>query len=262
MAPIYNIERRAAQLFPSEADPNRTKVSLIITWTLWALYMFLQTALAWSFQSDSDIILWQMWTAVLAELCLSFQELVHALNLILTLFGVPNRPPRPSLYLVGDLAPTVAVLITCCGEPIDNVVNTVSAATTQDYPSERLSIFVLDDGADETLRQAIEALDRKSAKRGWAPVTYLSRRLKAGMKSYFKAGNLQFGIEETKCHGNSDLVAGLDADMIPQKDWLRKMVPHLLVDEGTALAIPPQVRKTRDILPKEIANGIFRTTTT
>ena len=223
--------------------------------------MLFQIAIAQSLQKHADMLLWRMWIAMFAEFCLSFQELVHALSLSLTLFGAADRPPRPSLYLVGDVAPTVAVLITCCGESVGIILNTASAAAAQDYPSERLSVHVLDDGHDETLRQAVEALDCKSVKRGWARVTYLSRKVKPDTKSYFKAGNLQFGIEETKGNGGSDLIAGLDADMIPRKDWLRKLVPHVVADRETALAIPPQVRTMPDMLRQEIANGTYRTTT-
>ena len=202
-----------------------------------------------------------MWTALFAEICLSFQELVHALNLILSLFGAPDKPSRPSLQLIGDSAPTVAVLITCCGEPVDTILNTISAAAFQEYPSGRHSVFVLDDGHDETLREAVEVFDGKSTRRGGARVIYLSRIVKQDTKSYFKAGNLQFGIEETKRRGDSDFIAGLDADMIPHKQWLRKMVPHLLADEKTALAIPPQVSTRMAPSLEAVTNGATRTTT-
>lgn len=247
---MYNIERSSVHSFPWEISLHRTKVSLATTWTLWILYMLLRIFATRSLQNEVKAFQWRLWMAMFAEFSLSFQELVHALSLILSLFGAPEKPPRPSLHLTGNLAPSVAVLITCCGEPVENIMNTASAAAAQDYPSTSLNVFVLDDGHDETLRQAIEALNLESAKQGWAKVGYLSRRVKPGTKSYFKAGNLQFGIEETRLKGNSAILAGLDADMIPRKDWLRKMVPHLLADAETALVIPPQVREILGTLPE------------
>ena len=259
MTAMYKIENYPVQLFSWETNLYRTKVFLATTWILWTAYMLLQLLTARSFQNETELFQWRMWTAIFAEFCLSFQELVYALSLILSLFGASNKSPRPSLRLTGKIAPSVAVLITCCGEPVDNIMNTVCAAATQDYPCEELNVFILDDGHDESLRLAIEALDLKSANRGWAKIKYLSRKVKPGTKSFFKAGNLQFGIEETKRNGNSDFVAGLDADMIPRKDWLRKMVPHVLTDAETAMAMPPQVRnRLGKSWPCKIANEISR----
>lgn len=36
-------------------------------------------------------------------------------------------------------------------------------------------------------------------------------------------------------------MAALDADMIPEKDWLRAVIAHLVVDPNMALTCPPQV---------------------
>ncbi|KAK5118772.1 hypothetical protein LTR85_007978 [Meristemomyces frigidus] len=37
-----------------------------------------------------------------------------------------------------------------------------------------------------------------------------------------------------------EYVAGLDADMIPEPQWLRAMLPHLIIDPKMGLACPPQ----------------------
>lgn len=59
---------------------------------------------------------------------------------------------------------------------------------------------------------------------------------------YFKAGNLSFGLQETAKLSESELFAALDADMIAEPDWLRKMVSHLILDNDLALAWPPQAK--------------------
>ncbi|KAI4137409.1 MAG: hypothetical protein L6R39_007306 [Caloplaca ligustica] len=149
------------------------------------------------------------------------------------------------------MAPDVDVLITCCGEPVDIVRNTAAAAATQDYPAGRLRVYVLDDGRDENLRHAVEELDRALGSKvpNSAPVVYLSRTLKPGEFSHLKSGNLRFGIQESwdrfgygdrRDHSSSIFVAALDADMVPEVDWLRRMLPHLLLDDNLALACPPQ----------------------
>lgn len=42
----------------------------------------------------------------------------------------------------------------------------------------------------------------------------------------------------------SEYVAALDADMIPEPDWLRVLLPHIEEDPLCALTSPPQVRRT------------------
>jgi cellulose synthase/poly-beta-1,6-N-acetylglucosamine synthase-like glycosyltransferase len=43
--------------------------------------------------------------------------------------------------------------------------------------------------------------------------------------------------------GAGQFMAALDADMIPEQEWLRAVMPHMLIDDKMALACPPQVRK-------------------
>ena len=176
-----------------------------------------------------------------SELFLSFQDAVTGFSLLLGSFTAPNGEPRPALRLVGDDAPTISVLITACGEPIEVIVNTAIAAAAQDYPHDRLRVYILDDGHDVRLRSAIEALNKEIVRTDRAHVRCLSRKLEIGKRTYFKAGNLQFGIEETGRDHGSEYIAALDADMVLDHKWLRKLIPHLILDDRLALVIPPQV---------------------
>lgn len=113
-----------------------------------------------------------------------------------------------------------------------------------------MRIFVLDDGHDRNLRDAVLALAERSKTENGPAVYYLSRNVEPGSKSYFKAGNLQFGIDESEKLGGSEFIASLDADMIPEPGWLRRMIPHLLLHGDIALACPPQVCSTQHPDPK------------
>ncbi|MCJ1281399.1 hypothetical protein MMC26_000718 [Xylographa opegraphella] len=181
-----------------------------------------------------------MWVCLSAEICLSFQGFVLALNLILIQFSVNDTRSRPCYRLINESAPTIDILVTCCGEPLDVIADTVAAAATQDYPSQQFRIFILDDGRSDQLQEAVKLWNKKSNDNNGPQIHYFSRKLRAGIKSYFKAGNLRHGIEETKSRGGSEFLASLDADMLPEPDWLRRMVPHLILDDGLAMACPPQ----------------------
>ena len=214
---------------------------MVITWISWLLYIVIQYRLAGFVLATAPHIIWRLRIILFAEFVLTFQDAVTALNIVLALFSVNDTVPRPSYRLTGIQAPSVDVLVPCCGEPIDVIVNTAAAAASQDYPPHRLRVFLLDDGHDQGLQQAVILLNARLADQKKPQVVYLSRKVEAGSKSYFKAGNLRYGIDKSHRQGSSELLAGLDTDMIPRSDWLRRMVPHLLLDDRLALACPPQV---------------------
>lgn len=41
--------------------------------------------------------------------------------------------------------------------------------------------------------------------------------------------------------GEAEFIAALDADMIPEADWLRAIIAHMVIDDKMALVCPPQV---------------------
>lgn len=237
----YTIQRSPVIPYPLEIHPVQFKPFNIVAWSLWWLYVACQFNFAASVQNGSLHVMWRMWLALVADFCLSFQEVVYAISILFPLCSMAKTVARPRYHLIGDSSPTVDVLITCCGEPVDVIINTVTAAAAQDYPSTRFRVFLLDDGHDEQLRRAIEDLKMVFDKEKTTRIVYLSRKVKPGARSYFKAGNLQYGIDESCRLGSSEYIAGLDADMIPDSTWLRKMVPHLILDPRLAIACPPQV---------------------
>ena len=239
------IERSLPVLAPVEIHARAFKFSNVVSWGLWLLYIILQLILATSLQQSSAYVLWHVWIIVAAEWFLSVQDAVTALNVILGLFSLDGTDARPNFRLLADTAPSLDVLITCCGESVDIVLDTAVAAATQDYPAGSLRIFVLDDAPDGELAHAVKMLKERIAHKHAAPIIYSARKKELGVRSYFKAGNINFGIKESKRLGGSELFAGLDADMIPERDWLRKSVPHLLLNDKLAMTVCPQVEESR-----------------
>ena len=175
------------------------------------------------------------WIFIAVEVGIAIPIMFHSL------WSVYVVKPRKSkkLRLRGDVVPTVDVLITCCGEDDDLILNTTRAACSIDYPTDSFRVMVLDDGRSRSLKRAVRAL------RGRYPnLYYRSRRKIPGVPHHFKAGNLNYGLEQTMGleGGRAAFVAALDADMIPEPHWLRAILPHMLLDKHCALACPPQVR--------------------
>ena len=237
----YTIDELHTPKAPAQRQPNRFRFSLLLTWTFWIFYLVnkFQSIRRSRYDPQSR---WVAWTIFLAETLLVAQEAFLALNIIIPLL-ISFRPYNRSRYRLRGLSvPSVDVCITCCGEPSDIILNTISSAIAQDYPADKFRVFVLDDGRSESLRDAVCALDATSQSRGGPQIFYRSRRLAPGAKSYYKSGNLQFGIAEAKKLGESEFFASLDADMIAERDWLRTMLPHMIMDPELGLVNPPQVR--------------------
>lgn len=240
---LYTIARRPARSFSVEKHPLRFTTALAITWTAWLCYFASELVLACRITRKSVPGTKEVWIAVAAEFLLTFQELVLTLGLLLGLLASRKQAPRPSYELVGQSAPAIDILITCCGEAVAVILDTVKAAAAQDYPSGCFRVLVLDDKQDDELRRCLVNLKPWLEGRNLASVKYMSRKVKKGTKSFFKAGNLNYGINAyAEGEPRSEFFAGLDCDMIAEPDWLRKSVAHMLLSDGIGMVVGPQVK--------------------
>lgn len=216
----------------------------LLVWLLWCSYFFSEFALVFeTLKNYPDKSLWRMWIMILTELGILLPDAFIPAEVILAgIFGSKNSG-RARYRLVGDDAPTIDVFITCCGESLKLIADTLTAAASQEYPPQRYRIFVLDDMNDHQLRELATNFKRKASNQFGPLVTYVARKKRPGIRHYFKAGNLRhaFGIS-ARLHDGSEYVAALDADMIVSQDWLRRLIPHLILDDKLALVCPPQVK--------------------
>ena len=103
-------------------------------------------------------------------------------------------------------------------------VRVTEAAAAMDWPKDRLTIQLLDDGDSEghaTLMRDAMAVTPEGVKLDI---------LRRGSRTGFKAGNLAFGLQ----HCDAPYVAIFDADFVPPPDFLRRTVPALVADPGLA----------------------------
>jgi cellulose synthase/poly-beta-1,6-N-acetylglucosamine synthase-like glycosyltransferase len=148
--------------------------------------------------------------------CLSvfgFQSLVLACLFLLRRRQNPPRPADPVVW------PQVTVQLPIYNERFV-VERLLEAACALDYPSEALSIQLLDDSSDET-REVAQRLVERHAARG-LQVEYVRRPERKG----FKAGALEFGMQRPV----GEFLAIFDADFVPPPDFLRRMIPYLVAN--------------------------------
>lgn len=152
----------------------------------------------------------------------------HTLVKYSTLFG----KWRQQIRLVGPIVPRVDIIITVCKEELSIVSDTILATMAVDYPRDRFRVIVSDDGDSTELRSWIAKLDNDG-------LYYTSRVERSG----FKGGNLNHAVDIAKKlpSGPAKFIAALDADMIPEKRWLRSLAGHLLLDDKMGLVCPTQV---------------------
>ncbi len=89
-----------------------------------------------------------------------------------------------------------------------------------DYPVDRLHIQLLDDSTDETTAIAMACVEHY--RRHGFNIELIRRPDRTG----FKAGNLKNGLETA----TGEFIAIFDADFVPEPDFLKRTVPHLVAD--------------------------------
>lgn len=156
-------------------------------------------------------------------LCLAVQFAIagYFLYLIYWLFELPaaaSEAPVPAEDL-----PRVLVQIPVYNEPLV-VERAVAAAAALDWPSDRLTIQLLDDSTDITSDIAVHAVAR--LRRAGLDVAHVRRADRSG----FKAGALAAGM--ALC--DAPYVAMFDADFVPAADWLRRAMAAMLANPRAA----------------------------
>ena len=205
---------------------------------LWSLYFWYEFRVVRRTQEIAGHILWRLWMSVAGEMGVLIPETFVSFEVILPFFF--KKETQTHRYrLLGNAVPSVDIAIPCCGEDPDIVMDTIIAAASQDYPTNRFRIFVLDDKKDALLEQLVRDFQSKKER---PLITYLARPKSQGIRHYYKGGNLRYGYEVSNdLDQGSEYFAALDADMITEPDWLRRVVPHLILHDSLALACPPQV---------------------
>lgn len=136
-----------------------------------------------------------------------------------------------------DTWPSVDVYIPTYNESLEVVRDTVLAAQNIDYPSDKLNIYLLDDGK----RPEFGAFASK------AGVGYITRSDNA----HAKAGNLNNALKET----TGELICIFDCDHISTRAFLQATVGAFLVEENLALLQTPHHFYSPDPFERNLVSG-------
>ncbi len=101
----------------------------------------------------------------------------------------------------------------------------IDAAASLDWPADHLQIQVLDDSDDETV-SVVQARAEYHRKRG-VRIEHVRR----GDRRGYKAGALAYAFPSA----TGEFITIFDADFVPPKNFLQKMIPHLVSDSSVGL---------------------------
>lgn len=181
-------------------------------------------------------------------------EMYSVFMLFLSLFVVSMPMPiRSAPPIPADETPTVDVFIPTYNEPADLLTTTIAAAKGMEYPADKMTIWLLDDGGtDQKCEQndpakSLEAQNRRRELQQLCAdfgVNYLTR----ARNEHAKAGNLNNGLE----HSTGDLVVVFDADHVPARSFLQETIGYFLEIDKLFLVQTPHFFINPDPLERNI----------
>lgn len=127
-----------------------------------------------------------------------------------------DRPEATPGHLASQRVPRVTVQLPIYNE-LHVAERVIDAAAALDHPADRLCIQVLDDSTDETTK-VIDAVSARHRARGIDVVV-----VRRGRREGYKAGALAHGLAIDA----AELLLVLDADFVPQRDLITRLLPHL-----------------------------------
>ena len=157
--------------------------------------------------------------------CSLFITLFFEVFLLITYFEVKEELGWEDKYVGKNIKwfPTVTIIVPCFNEEL-TVESTISSLLNLDYPREKLSIIVVDDGStDGTRSRLMQFKDRSQINLLWK-------------KNGGKHTALNLALELVK----SDLVGCLDADSFVNTNALKKIVPFF--DNADIMAVTPSIK--------------------
>jgi cellulose synthase (UDP-forming) len=142
-----------------------------------------------------------------------------------------RTPPPITTY------PTVDIMVTVVDEPLSILRQTLLSCLAQEYPRDRFTVHVLDDGHRVETQQLAESLGCEYIRRPDKP-------------RHAKAGNLNHALHVT--HG--ELVAIFDVDHIPARTFLKDTV-GFFDDPRVAIVQTPHHFYNPDIFQRNLRVG-------
>jgi len=213
-------------------------------------YIYWRTFQSLTYEGFFDFI-----GAVLLYTAEIFAIIIYLLGIFTSLNLLKRKSIELDEYPQEDW-PTVDILIPTYNEPQIIIENTVLAALAMDYPVEKFTVNLLDDGGtvqkcnDKDPIKAEEARERKRnliAFCEYVGAKYITREKNENAK----AGNLNSSLSSV----HMDYILILDTDHVPAKQFLKKTTGWFLKDEKIFLVQTPHAFYNQDPIERNLRMG-------
>lgn len=179
-----------------------------------------------------------------------FSLLMLAVSFFIVVDPVKRRSPeRPS----AAEAPKVDVFVPSYNEDPELLALTLAAAKSMNYPKDRFTVYLLDDGGTDAKCNHKDPKSALAARRRREELSALCESL--GVRyharkenTHAKAGNLNDGLRIS----DGELVVVFDADHAPVREFLNETVGYFLKDERLFLVQTPHFFLNPDPLEKNL----------
>jgi cellulose synthase (UDP-forming) len=183
----------------------------------------------------------------LAEL---YSMVMMAISLFVVADPLDRKPPKP--VAAADL-PTVDVYIPTYNEDPELLAMTVVAATELDYPKDKITVWLLDDGGTDQKCNQDNPKKAKEARERRVQLTALAAELGAkyltrAKNEHAKAGNMN------NCFFKStgELIVVFDADHVPVREFLQETVGYFRADPRLFLCQTPHFFTNPDPIERNL----------
>ncbi|OCP04271.1 MULTISPECIES: UDP-forming cellulose synthase catalytic subunit [unclassified Ensifer] len=181
-------------------------------------------------------------------------EMYSVMMLSLSLFVVAMPlPPRKASSISPGKFPKVDVFVPSYNEDAGLLANTLAAAKAMDYPADKLTVWLLDDGGTQQKRMSANLIEAQRASARHVELQALCddlgvRYLTRERNEHAKAGNLNNGM----LHSDGELIAVFDADHAPARDFLLETVGYFEQDPKLFLVQTPHFFLNPDPLERNL----------
>ena len=174
------------------------------------------------FTKDSDWIV--SCPLIISETTLIFLGLGISYFLILHRIYRPQRRLR-EMGIPREDYPSVDIFIPCLNEPVEIIRATARAACSMDYPQDKMTVCICDDGKRSSVSEMCAELQSiLRMEKNHTTIKYIARTKTPGVYHHAKAGNLNNAIFKEGTNGNYLLV--FDCDMICKPELLECLIGH------------------------------------
>jgi cellulose synthase (UDP-forming) len=193
---------------------------------------------------------WNFVPGVLLYMAELYSTVMLAISLFVVSDPIDRAPPKP---LAPQDLPTIDIYIPTYNEDPELLAMTVVAATDMDYPRDKFTVWLLDDGGSDQKCNQDNSKKAKEARERRVELTALANELGAkyltrARNEHAKAGNMNNAFKQS----SGELIAVFDADHVPVREFLNRTVGYFREDPKLFLCQTPHFFTNPDPLERNL----------